>query len=365
MNEYKYPTSYELKEILSRITNRKFLNEFAQKRSIFITNASQELVADQLAKLFYDDQDLELIRKEAYKENHSHTLSGFTVKSLQKNFNLKNEYERLRENAKFDLGVILNEVSKVSEDETFDYKSSYEYTKTKPGRIEFLQNETNSFDFYFTDLGKNLWQIEVDANTSSDTKELKNFFLNNLQLDTHTVQLIDQSYLNSKATIEFFDKLAKEGLATEEWNFLDVKHLTVRRGNDKEEDEEYNESGNEDDENEKEASEQELTGITQAILEGKNLREDAFVKDCEKRGYRFTAMTYEFEEINNPSIITIKAEFKGRPKVFEVGITEVHERTGITMTKQITHLSAKANRRIRSMFWNNAKRIYFSMKSSK
>lgn len=368
-NQFKYPTTYELKEILSRIANRSFLDDFAQIRGLFITHANQELLADELSKLFYDECDLELIRKEAYRENNSHTLSGFIIKSNKRNFNLKTRYEGIRANGRYGLGIKLNEVTTVSDEEPFDFKSSFEYVKAKPGRIEFLQNEINSFDFYFTDLGKGSWQIEVDSNKSTDTKELKSLFLKNLDMDGLTLESMDQDYLNSKATIEFFDKLAKEGLNDKDWGFLDIKHLTVKRGNDDEENDESNDIDDNDGENEESApniielSKQELTGITQAILEGKNLREDPFVKDCETRGYRFTAMTYEFEHKKNPNIISIKAEFKGRPKVFEVGIPIVQEKTGFKLIRQLASLSSKENRSVRSMFWNNAKRIYNEMKS--
>jgi len=362
-NKYKYPTTYELKEILSRIANKTFLNRFAQSRGVFVTNVNQELLANVLSKLFYDDSDLEIIRQEAYRENNSHTLTGFVVKSKKKNFNLKTIYERLRETGKGGIGVILNEVTKVNDDESYDYKSSFEYIKTKPGRIEFLQNETNFFNFYFKDLKNGAWQIEVDSSKSTDTKEIKNLFTKNLPMDEYGLELIDQDYLTSDATIVFFDRLAKEGLSSE-WNFLDVKHLTVKRGNDiKDNEDDLDELDAEEDLDSKQLSKEELTGITQAILEGKNLREDPFVRDCEGKGYKFSAMTYEFDNQNTPYVISIKAEFKGRPKVFEVGIAEVFEKTGIKGIKHPTSLSSKENRTVRSIFWNNAKVIYESIRS--
>lgn len=360
-SQLKYPTTYELKEILGKITNRNFLNEFAQRRGIFIMHTNQDGLATELSKLFYDNNDLENIRKEAYRENHSHTLSGFILKSDNKKFNAKNLYENVRTQAKFDIGIKLNEVTKVNDDETFHFKSSFEYTKPKAGRIEFLQNETNSFDFYFTELNPGTWQIEVDSNKSTDTKEIKNLFIKNLSVGQCTVELISQDYLTSKSAIDFFDKLAKDGLDKKEWSLLDVKHLTVKRGNDKVEDEDYVEE--EEDSDSPKAHEEELAGIRQAILEGKNLREDSFVKDCEAKGYRFSAMTYEFESLKTPQIVSIKAEFKGRPKVFEVGIPEVLEKAGLGSDKYISHLPAKDSRILRSAFWNNAKVIYDTMKT--
>lgn len=354
-NQYKYPTSYELKEIFSSIANRKFLNDFAQSKGVFITHCSQEQLAFELSNLFYDDADLEIIRAEAYKVANAHNLSGFVLKSSNDTFDLNVAYERLRNEGKFGVDVKVDRLSKLKDDE-FDYRGGLEYIKKKPGRIEFLQDETHAFDFYLKDLGQGDWQVEVDCSRSTDAKELRDFFKKNLNMADLTLELIDQDKIGNEKTIHFFDELATSGLSQADWRFVDIKHLTVRRGRDEQE------IGNESDENvEQEATEEELTGITQAILKGKNLRDDTFVRDCEKSGYRFSAMTYEFEQVKGPFIIALRAEFKGRPKVFEVGITDVQEKVGPTAIRKQSHLPIRDHRLIRSMFWNNAKNTFLSI----
>lgn len=351
MNNYKYPTNYELREIFSHIASRKFLTEFAQQKGIFITYASQEYLAKELSNLFYEDDELEVIRSEAYKQGSSHNLTGFVINSKVKNFSLNASYEALRENEKFGVGIIGNPLIKLT-DNFYDYKGSIDYIKAKPGRIEFLQEERNSFDFYFKDLKKGNWQVEIDCVKSTDAKILREIFLKNLQAGDFEFELIDQDLLNDEKTILFFDYLVKTGMDSD-WSFLDIKHLTVRRGRDVDD---IDEDGEEDEAIDiKEVPKENLSGITQAILSGKNLRDDDFVKQCEIRGYRFTAMTYEFEHKTKPYIIAVKAEFKGRPKVFEVGLPEIHELEGASAARRQSTLSDKESRDIRSSFWNNAK----------
>ncbi|MGY3214510.1 hypothetical protein [Mucilaginibacter sp. HD30] len=356
-NDYKYPSTYEIQEVLGSITNRSFLNDFAQRRGVFITNGSQQQLASDLANLFYDDADLEKIRLEAYHNKASHTLSGFLVRSKQKDFNLKEIYEIAREGGRFEMGQQATQLHKVSkEGEELSYRGKIEYLKPKAGRMQFLQDETSAFEFYMNKKSDGLWQIEVDASRSTDVKELKNLIAKTISSDS-TIELIEHALLNTEQTILFFDALAKTGMDAN-WLFLDTKHLTLKRGNDDSE---------RLDNNETEADVQEvtqaaeLTGITQAILQGKNLRENTFVKQSVDNGYQFTAMTYEFQHKTEPVFIQMKAEFKGKPKVFEVGIVSYEEHIGVPPRREPTPISASANRLLRSSFWNNAKLIYDKM----
>ena len=359
---YKYPSTYEIEEILGNITNRGFLNDFAQRKGIFVTNASQKQLANDLANLFFEDDELESIRMEAYSNKASHTLSGFIVRSPEKNFNLKNIYEYIKENAKFEMGQTLSQLTKVGGSEELpSYRGAIEYYKPKAGRMEFIQDETTSFEFYLNKKEDGLWQVEVDASRSNDVKELKNIFTKNLAKET-SVDLIEQALLTTENTIAFFDMLAKKGMSSE-WTFLDTMHLTLRRGNDDSTNKDELLEGEEDFKEVTETAE--LAGITQAILQGKGLRENTFVKSSVESGYQFTAMTYEFQHKVKPSFIQIKAEFKGKPKVFEVGIVIYEEHIGIPPRRETANLTATDNRLIRSSFWNNAKEIYDLMPKKK
>jgi hypothetical protein len=352
---YKYPSTYEIEEVLGNITNRGFINDFAQRKGIFITNASQKQLASDLAGLFYDDEDLESIRMEAYSNRTNHTMSGFIVQSDEKGFNLKNIYEYIKEGAKFEMGQTLSQLTKVSgTDEPDSYRGMIEYNKPKAGRMEFIQDETSSFEFYINKKEDGVWQVEVDASRSNDIKEIRNIFSKNLSREA-SMDLIEHAMLTTENTIKFFDTLAKEGMGPD-WNFLDVMHLTLRRGS---VDAEEKERSLEDESEVKEITETaELAGITQAILQGNGLRENTFVTQSVDGGYQFTAMTYDFQHKTKPCFIQIKAEFKGKPKVFEVSIVKYEESMGTDMRRDTAILKASENMGIRSNFWNNAKEIF-------
>lgn len=336
-----YPTKYELVEVLSTITNRGFLNEFAQSRGIFITNTDTTALAHEVANLFLDNQDLEAIRREAYQSNNSHALSGFVVKSPDKGFDLRTNYQWIFDQGKQKLNQTITQLSKVKG--TNIYKGNVEYLKKRAGRMEFLQDETSQFDFYIEEIGPGNWQVQVDGTRSTDLRELKDLFEEVIKTDT-AVLTIDQSLLNTESSILYFDKLAT-GAMSSDWNFKTVVQLTLRKGN-------------EDGDTKEVTSTDELGGITKAILQGEGLRENKFVTASVESGYRFNAMTYEFHHSKEPFVLKIKAEFKGRPKVFEVTIDDYEEILGTGLSRNKLTIPNSYSMQIRSGFWNASKTIF-------
>lgn len=353
--ENKYPTVYEIEEVLSNITNRKFINAFAQKRGIFLTHASREDLGRELSNYFYSEEDLQEIRKEAYQLKSIHALSGFTL-SRKSKFDLKSNYEALIERGDYKKGLMPSNLRKIPNENS--YRGSIEYTKKKVGRIEFLQHEESSFEFILKELDEKTWQVEVDCSRSTDLSIMRDIFKQLPNDVTHEEILQDE--LSTKNAILFLDQLAKDGLDST-WRFEDVKHLAFKREKirDKKDDNIVDDDFEDEDSLEIDADTDDLIGISQAILQGKNLRENSFVKECEKSGYLFTAMTYEYENLSNGKFIQIKAEFKGRPKVFEVSIVSTEELDGsIKPKRKPISMSEKECMEIKSLFWNNAKIIY-------
>jgi hypothetical protein len=319
----------------------------AYTRGVFITHIDTTALAEQISNLFLDNDDLELIRREAYSSNTSHALSGFVLKSKDKEFNLKNNYQWLFDEGKQKFGQVLTQLVKVKG--TNIYKGSIEYNKKRAGRMEFLQDEVTHFDFYIEEKDPGVWQIEVDGNRSTDSKELKDLLAEVLTPSTE-ISNIEQSLLNTEASILYFDRLATYGMPAQ-WNFKTVRHLTLKEGT-------TIDASTNNDGIDQVANADDLIGITQAILQGQNLRENFFVKQSVSNGYRFNAMTYEFQHVKDPYFIQVKAEFKGRPKVFEVTISDYEEVVGVTPTRQKVNISEAQSREIRSLFWNNSKVVF-------
>jgi hypothetical protein len=340
-NNLNYPNQYELHQTLSEYLPKHFIVKFSQRRGIFITNANIKEYADFLSGIFYDNVDLEELRLEALGLHDKSAVAGFWLKSDDSAYDLIHDLDRfsntiIDENNKMELGAITG-------NDKIGFKGHVDYLQQQPGRVQFLQGTPRDFDFFVQKKADETWEILVEGEKSNDAK-LFFEWIDKVAPREVKVLIIDQSKLSTEQTIEFFDRLATRALPPE-WKFTEVKRIVVRQ-----------ESSCEDDENEIETSM--LTGISQAILEGNDLRSNPFVKECEESGYRFTAMTYRYEHSTHPYIIEVRAEFKGRPKVFEVGLENYFQLTGLEGTLQETTLPMNDKTRLLSRFYSEAKHLF-------
>ena len=336
-----YPNRYEIGQALE-FAKRTFVDPFAQSRGIFITKATLQELAEHLSGFYYDHEDVEEIREAAYNRYDHSTLAGFIIKSESNEFDPGVLFDDLRGSGSLPEGMTLGPITSSESEGRRIIRSKLDYVKKRPGRIEFLQEDQRSFDFTMEEQGDGEWKVMIDCNSSTDSKVLEEVITRNTRKETR-IEKLDQDKLTSSQTIRFFDELAKEGINIDQWSFVEVRQLVFRRGNNEEEEE---------------VEESQLSGITQAILDGRNLRQNSFVKQSEEQGYRFTAMTYEYEHKTEPYVIEISAEFKGRPKVFEVSIKSYKSREGVDDEKHEATLSAKYKTQIRTKFWTKANVIF-------
>lgn len=355
INKNKYPSSFELKEVCTNFIKRRVLNNFLQERGMFIFNAGTDEVSKMLSNLVMQQADIDELRSNAYQASTKSSLSGFIIKSTSPSFSLNDLYEKARDNDRVltSKGYKLGMLSHENHDGKSIYKGRVDYQLKKPGRIEFIDIEESHSDFIFFENQDGEWQVEVDGTRSNDGREIQKLFSSLIDKGNTILNSLNIDNLSDKQTIEFFDALVERGMPSE-WQFQDVKSLTFRRGRESDEVEEISDETIEFDN--KEGSP--LTGIRQAILEGRNLREDAFVKQFEAAGCIFTAMTFEYQHKSTPDIIHIRAEFKGNPKIFEVSIVNSYEIVGLDAKREVSTLSQKRNIELRSICWNNARMIF-------
>ena len=203
----------------------------------------------------------------------------------------------------------------------------------------------------------NRWQVEVDGGKSNDGKAVYGLLEKAIKGQSIQIESLRIDHLTNSDTISFFDNLAKEGLNVDEWEIDDIEGITLKRNAGTKDNDEF-------DSEYEEVSKEQLSGISRAILEGKNLREDSFIKQAEASGYAFTSMVYAFHSKINSNKVRLKAEFKGNPKIFEVCLESFLEPSANNEDSfnDITpSMSDKDNISIRSKFWNNAKSIYLKI----
>jgi hypothetical protein len=343
-----YPSRYEIEQALSEFCKRSFVDEFAQSKGIFITNATQDELGQFLARLLFENGDLEQIRNAALEVNSRSTLAGFLVVSTDEEFDLPGVIEELRGDAvDRNTQMVLGPLFMDHKGNSPSYHGSVEYTQLKPGRVQFLQGTARSFDYYINPFGPGRWQVLIDCSRSNDARLMEEWVRRQSPRDVH-LAVIDQDSLTSVQTIHFFDELPKRGTSSE-WNFSQVRRIVLRR---------ETELSLGEDEERVETEPTILSGITQAILEGIALRNNPFVKQCEEGGYRFTAMTYQYENRAHAFVMEIRAEFKKKPKVFEVALERHMRRRGLEEELVYESLPVKRKIEILSEFWGRAKEVF-------
>jgi len=358
MNNSKYPSSFEINEVCTNFIKRRILNSFLQERGLFIFNAGADDIGKILSNIVMQQSDISELQDNAYQASTKSSLSGFIIKSDFPSFSLNDLYEKTRDNDRMIMskGYKLGMLSHEERNGTSIYKGRVDYEIKKPGRIQFIDKEESHSDFCMFENQRGEWQIEVDGTRSSDGREIQKLFLSLIDKENTTISCLDIESLSDKNIVVFFDDLIKKGMP-QEWLFQDVKSLTFRKGNELEDVEELTNENTELDKQENSP----LTGIRQAVLDGRNLREDAFVKQFEEAGCIFTAMTFEFQNKKTPEIIHIRAEFKGNPKIFEVTIVNSYETQGTDAKRESVTLPKKRNIELRSIFWNNARTIFYKL----
>jgi len=364
-NKIIYPRFNELRDVLSDSVLHSELMDFLRSKGIFYFNSSLKDAAMLTSRLLFSAGDLEVIRQYAYRTSQKSLLSGFTLVS-ESFFDLNSIYETIQEKEvlKKD-GYHLRTLEKLGDKK---FRGRIVYRKRKPGRNEFLKIEERSINFSMEALTEKQWQVEIDGESSADGKVIQQMFTMAVKGKDIKMEEILFDALSDADKITFFNRLVKEGLG-DEWVIEDVLRLTLKKPKSQtEESEEPDENASKGDEKKeakdeevKEASKEQLSGITQAILEGKNLRENKFVHLAEEGGYVFSSMTYMFVRSKDNSHLKIRAEFKGNPKIFEVSLEGFSRTATDAGDDMVMGLSEEDNRKYRSRFWNAAKKIYLDL----
>lgn len=353
-----YPSPRDLELILIDSVRYTDMLSFLRKRGIFCFNNSKESLASQISRHIWDESSLEELRSLAYRSVNKKILSGFTLISAD-DFQLDAIYNSLRNNG--DLrkdGYRLHCISRKKSSTEIVYEGSLSYQKKSAGKMQFIRNETREVSFEMRPINNKEWQVEVDGGKSNDGKVVYSLLEKIAKTHHVAINMLRIDKLTKGDTITFFDNLAKEGLP-KEWVVEDISRITLKLNPGTKDD---NEKDTE--EIDADVDEESLNGITQAILEGKNLREQPFVQRAQSSGYAFTSMTYTFGNASENVKVKLRAEFKGSPKIFEVGL-ESYMLPSVESSDQyeesMSQLDDSENMLLRSMFWNKAKSLYYSL----
>jgi hypothetical protein len=371
----QFPSPYDVAQTLQYHTvSYDDLKRFLQSRGVLNIGFGREDACDFATNMLFDHQDYLLMRSLAQGAEIATNISGFIVKpalvplnledlkqdivSLRKRFSGQ-EAELAKKGApvqKLGMPQVRNGILNVK----------FEYERTIPGRVELMHRVEAEVDFTIESKNTNEFRIICYPQADQDIKRIEDLF-KKLGRGSYTPFSISLDNFSKKQRIQFFDDILDYYAKDEksEWSLVSVIAITIRQQSlDKDDFVIVNdESGSieliGENEDTQQVLEDDLLSITQAVLEGKNLRHNSFVKRCERQGYYFPSMTLLLENRKTPEVIQVTIRFKLSPKMFEVilaGMSERHEYGEIPAT-----FTPARQQEVLREFWNKSHEVWYSI----
>jgi hypothetical protein len=363
-DENIYPLKHELAQYLQEGFKKKELEDFSKARGIFIADAKISEVADELSYFFYDHDDLMGLKGVWEGINKPDNLSGFTIDiDAESSFDPVQLMDDFVNRSDLDTSeIFFTEINEREDNGVNVHYGKAHYYKLKNGKQRLIRRERVDFEWELTEHDEKDLTMLVTSTKAESSKKLQSVIQKvSRQRDDKTVNFgsIDQEDFSAVQTIDFLDKLGKTALG-EEWAFDQVCQLKFKQDDmSLREDEE-----DEDNEDIITLDEGELTGITQALLDGKNLRNNRIVKSAIKSGYRFILMTYKFTSKKKENSVEVKVEFKLKPKVYQIDIAnfyEIQTDEDGNITESPIGLDKDGRLDLRRRVWFKSREIYLGL----
>ena len=331
----KYPDAYDVTELINlRTTSLPSVRLFAATKGVLIAGRGKESISSALNRLLLDHQSYLDLRYYAQGGGERTSISGFNIrdwstplKSLQ---DIYADIMRLRRNLaeqKQNTPGRKSSVVEIRPPEIIrdSIVSRLSYQRIMPGKVELLARSEETVDFAISRIRDDSWRVICLPKFNQDVDTLQ-------KLIQHADKVAFEIYIISldgfpvDQRIAFFDQLLDYyTINSPEWRLRQVCGIVVRQSNEKSGDDLFDidssvtlDEAMNDDQSVKSVDKSDLRSISQAALEGKNLRTNSFVKDCERVGFYFSSMSLELENKSTAEVVQIQIRFKLSPKIFEV-----------------------------------------------
>jgi hypothetical protein len=368
----QFPTPYDVEQtMMFRTTSFDALRRFIQRRGLFIAGWGRQDIAGFAVNILFDHQDYVQLRRIALGSEASASISGFTLRHRLHDVDaqrLISDIIRLRADIADKIESLARRGEPIPKlDMPVQHSPSFlgihfEYERVIPGRVELIQRVQSQVDLTLESIGDTQWRIVCYPQANQDVKRIQKLLkrMAGGEYDAYTISL---EPLSRGERIQFFDDLLQHYSRDKEWVFEQVTGIIIRRpttdlGDDiLELEEEDSELLDFDSDREIEELDREyVQSITQAILEGKHLRTNKFVQDCEVQGFYFLAMTIELSNKQTPELVQIRIRFKLSPQMFEVVLADMAERD--EMGDRPATFPDDRQREILKEFWNTSHEIW-------
>ncbi|MGG4218599.1 hypothetical protein ABEW32_10245 [Paenibacillus jamilae] len=298
----KYPNRLHVRKVIEQFMNSKDSRSFFQEQGILVQAVKRKDVA-KLGADHYFSRKRFLELKEKIDTEHNYKKTGRIELPKEQADDLKSALLEIN-------GVRLdndeeNTMVTVSEAKNGDWKFIINYTEYKPSMIDLLDRTDRRVEVTVNQQ-KDTCSLDFDTLASNDYSKVTQVINyihqknNDIKFDFSEISL---RMLSCEKRIQLFNEFFQHDHSP--WKFEEIIKLKVKRDDDGANSEESSISANQ------------LRGINSAIIDGKNLIENSFVKGTLDNGFYFSMATMRFENIENSQFIDVAIEFKSRPEKCE------------------------------------------------
>jgi hypothetical protein len=324
----EFPDEYDVREVVGYYTMPyKGVKHFFQGHGILFAARGKKHIAAFVQNLILEYQDYRDLQVLALSGGSGNSISGFTLSSEDWMIeNTSDLFDDIKEERRIQISQSSNgddpsrtQFKDLSRSSDHIYGKLH-YQRISPGKVILLNKADEEVEFQIEPLTDRVWRVICFPDSNRDVQELEST-LSNMANSEYTTETPILDPLRVSQRIAFFDALLLRDF--EDWNFEQVVGITVRQPEDDEPipvpHEEFDEEG---EFLERSPDSSDLSGISQAIIEGRRLRTNSFVKKCEGQGFYFSSMTIQYRHKDKPEIMNINVRFKLNPQMFEIALED-------------------------------------------
>lgn len=334
---YSYPSTSDYKEIVQEFVKRDKMQEFLRDNNHFIVHANEtEDLAEISKRILFGYPETDELRDYAFKSDTERRSTAFSLRSHADNNDLADDLKSAQSDE-----TVFNQRKNLIVDDVTEEDGEIEvdltYQDKRVGRREFIAKDDKEATVRIEEpdedgvrtVKQNYDKID-EFNAVSDFVE--GWKANRQEDDSKkNIDKFDISLLrlSIEERIELFDNILYNDPGN--WLLEDVREMGIKQGDEMEA--VFGEDI-EDEEELQEAIDDNLEGITDAVVSGEGLRDNGFVKKCEENGYYFNSAVLLLDNTDVGRKVEIHIEFKeGSHNNVDIVLNQGYQKTDDKTTK--------------------------------
>jgi len=325
MTMEEYPSDTDFRVFVEEKFGRDRTQDFLRSNKNFLVHAnSTQDIANITRRILFGYEEAEHLKRGLLEQEQEEKATAFTFKTDDSMESLESELSRASSNENVFNDNKNIKVSDVSQTEG-GFEVDIEYVYWRQARRNLMDSQDKKTSISVEQTGEeDVVKVTQDYRKYDELGAVQDFFegWNRYRMENGNDPLdkgkIVLERLRIEDRVDFFDDILSENPGN--WRFDQAIKLGLRQGDAPEE------MFEETDSDVEERLDEELRGITDAVLTGEGLRGNEFVQQCISNGYYFKSGKLRFVNTDVAEQVEIAIEFKQEPRSsFDISIEQEYE----------------------------------------